>query len=110
VSDPGLPPNEDPDNHDVPYDAGEDFDAADHGEVVVPEGTDAILFAQQLEDLAVAGFPRDPDDPDGSKLALTPVLCEHGKATSWTGIAKFGDQLPEVEHCEQCNPDSRPLD
>ena len=50
------------------YDDGEAFDATDDGEDVVPEGTDAILFAQLLEDLAAAGFPRDPDDPDGSKL------------------------------------------
>jgi len=49
-------------------DDDEAFDAADHGPVLIPEGTEAILFAQQLEDLAAAGFPRDPDDPDGSKL------------------------------------------
>lgn len=50
------------------YDDGESFDATDHGNDVVPDGTDAILFAQLLEDLAAAGFPRDPADPDGSKL------------------------------------------
>lgn len=49
-------------------DADESYDAADHGPVIVPEGTEAILFAQQLEDLAAAGFPRDPADPDGSRL------------------------------------------
>lgn len=41
----------------VPYDAGEDFDAGDSGPVVVPDGTDAILFAQLLVDLRDAGFP-----------------------------------------------------
>jgi hypothetical protein len=49
-------PNADPDNHDVPYDSGEDYDAGDQGDIVVPEGTDAILYAQQLEDLKAAGF------------------------------------------------------
>ena len=53
---------------DVPYDADEFYDASDHGEVVVPEGTEAILFAQMLVDLRDAGFPEDPNDPDGSKL------------------------------------------
>lgn len=56
----------------VPYDADEAFDAGDVGEVVVPDGTAAILFAEQLEQLRDAGFPQDPDDPDGSKL------CEAG--------------------------------
>lgn len=50
------------------YDDGESFDATDTGDDVVPDGTAAILFAAQLEELADAGFPRDPDDPDGSKL------------------------------------------
>lgn len=50
------------------YDDGESFDASDDGDDVVPEGTAAILFAAQLEQLAAAGFPRDPNDPDGSKL------------------------------------------
>ncbi len=54
-----------PDGHE---DENEGYDAADHGEVIVPEGTDAILFAQMLVDLRDAGFPEDPDDPDGSKL------------------------------------------
>jgi hypothetical protein len=54
-----LAPNEDPDLYDIPYDAGEDFDAGDHGEVVVPEGTDAILYAALLDELAAAGFPRE---------------------------------------------------
>lgn len=49
-------------------DEGESYDAADRGPVLIPEGTEAILFARQLEDLAAAGFPRDPADPDGSKL------------------------------------------
>lgn len=61
-------PRSDPDRYDVPYDAGEDYDAGDLGEVVVPEGTDAILFAQLLVDLRDAGFEPDPDDPDGSRL------------------------------------------
>lgn len=49
-------------------DEGESYDAADHGPVLIPEGTEAILFAQQLVDLRDAGFPEDPNDPDGSKL------------------------------------------
>lgn len=49
-------------------DPADRYDAADHGEVVVPDGTAAILFAQMLVDLRDAGFPEDPDDPDGSKL------------------------------------------
>lgn len=48
------------------YDDGESFDATDCGEDVVPDGTAAILFAAQLEQLAAAGFPRDPDDPTGA--------------------------------------------
>lgn len=55
---------------DIPYDAGEDFDAGDNGDVEVPEGTGAILFAQMLVDLRDAGFPADPDDPDGSQLGV----------------------------------------
>lgn len=50
------------------YDSGESYDATDHGADHVPDGTDAILFAQLLVDLAAAGFPQDPTDPDGSKL------------------------------------------
>lgn len=38
------------------YDDGEDFDATDTGDDIVPDGTDAILFAEQLERLAAAGF------------------------------------------------------
>lgn len=53
---------------DVHQDEGESYDAADEGEVCVPEGTDAILYAQMLVDLRDAGFPEDPNDPDGSKL------------------------------------------
>lgn len=50
------------------YDSGESFDATDTGDDVVPPGTAAILFAAKLEDLAAAGFRRDPDDPTGAKL------------------------------------------
>jgi hypothetical protein len=49
-------------------DDGESYDAGDEGETTVPGGTDAILFAQMLVDLRDAGFPEDPNDPDGSKL------------------------------------------
>lgn len=49
-------------------DDDESFAAGDEGEVEVPEGTAAILYAQMLVDLRDAGFPEDPDDPDGSKL------------------------------------------
>lgn len=53
-------------------DDDEGFDAADHGEVVVPDGTAAILFAAQLQQLAAADPSLiDPDDPDGSKLGET---------------------------------------
>lgn len=38
------------------YDEDESYDASDHGKVVVPDGTAAILYAQQLEDLKAAGF------------------------------------------------------
>ncbi len=41
------------------YDDDESYDASDEGEVVVPEGTDAILYAQMLEDLKNAGFPEE---------------------------------------------------
>jgi hypothetical protein len=37
-------------------DQGEDYDAADFGEPIVPEGTAAILYAQMLVDLEDAGF------------------------------------------------------
>lgn len=50
------------------YDEGESFDATDCGDDVVPAGTAAILFAAQLEQLAAAGFPRDPNDPTGALL------------------------------------------
>lgn len=38
------------------YDEGEAYDAADEGAIVVPEGTDAILYAELLERLRRAGF------------------------------------------------------
>lgn len=50
-------------------DDGETFDITDSGGDFVPTGTTAILFAQKLVDLLNAGFPQDPDDPDGSKLS-----------------------------------------
>jgi hypothetical protein len=49
-------------------DEDESFDATDEGNDKTSDEEAAYLYAQMLEDLAVAGFPRDPDDPDGSKL------------------------------------------
>ena len=45
-------PDEDP----VPYDAGEDYDAADHGPTVIPPGTEEALLEEQLAELKKAGF------------------------------------------------------
>lgn len=38
------------------YDDGESFDATDTGDDCVPDGTAAILYAEQLERLEEAGF------------------------------------------------------
>jgi hypothetical protein len=46
----------DPNDDLVPYDAFEDYDAADEGPVIIPEGTAAILYADLLDQLAAAGF------------------------------------------------------
>lgn len=40
---------------------------------------------------------------------MSPVLCPHGIATSWTGTAMPGEILPPCEHCEECNPGAVPL-
>jgi hypothetical protein len=32
----------------------------------------------------------------------TPILCPHGKATSWTGVASVRELLPTCEHCSEC--------
>ena len=53
------------------YDDEEDFDASDTGDDSVPDGTAAILYAEKLEILAQAGFPRTPGDEDGHKLQFT---------------------------------------
>jgi hypothetical protein len=43
-------------------DDGESYSAGDVDPIVVPEGTDAILYAQMLEDLKAAGFPEEQAD------------------------------------------------
>lgn len=48
--------------------ADDAYDAADYGEPHVGPDDEAILFAEQLQHLADAGFSPDPDDLDGSKL------------------------------------------
>lgn len=48
------------------YDDDESYDASDIGDDVVPEGTDAILYAAQLEKLAAAGFPSAPSEVEDS--------------------------------------------
>lgn len=59
----------------IPYDAGEDYDAGDDGPVVIPAGTDAILYAELLEDLAAAGFPEEGSVWDCHIVGPHP--CEH---------------------------------
>lgn len=39
-------------------------------------------------------------------INATPILCPHGKKVSWTGTAKPGERLPEIEYCEKCYPNA----
>ena len=47
--------------------------------------------------------------PPGTRV-WAPLKCPHGRITQWSGWAKRGERLPDVEHCEQCNPGAVPLD
>ena len=57
---------------DQSYDIGDELADPDDPEaaveVPVDEWTKAVVFADVLNQLRDAGFPQDPNDPDGSRL------------------------------------------